>query len=357
MHNQSDRTERTIGVVLLVLLLIGCLLVLRPFISAILWAVIFCFSSWPIHRRVLAAVRGRRTLAALVMTLGTTIILFLPLLLVGIGMADNMHDLTSRVRAALIEGPRAPPPWAAKVPLVGGRLATYWTSVARDGKAFTRSLEPYVQPALTWLMAAGVLLGRGLVELAMAIFIAFFLFRDANAAVAQLRSGLTRVAGDRGQRLLELAGKTVTSVVYGIFGTALVQGVMAGVGFLIAGVPAPGLLGLLTFFLSIVPMGPPLVWIPAALYLFAQGRPGWGIFMIVWGIGVSTVDNFIKPWLISRGSSLPFIIILFGVLGGALAFGFIGVFLGPTLLALCYSLVREWSAPRDGNGEAKPLAA
>ena len=127
-----------------------------------------------------------------------------------------------------------------------------------------------------------------------------------------------------------------------------VQGGLAGVGFAIAGVPGAALLGLLTFFLSVVPMGPPLVWIPATIWLFHQDSAGWAIFMLVCGVGVSSIDNFVKPWLISQGSNLPFILIFFGVIGGALAFGFIGVFLGPTLLAVAYRLIEKWSVvPKD----------
>jgi predicted PurR-regulated permease PerM len=159
----------------------------------------------------------------------------------------------------------------------------------------------------------------------------------------RLTSMVGRILGERGQYLLDVAGKTVRGVVYGILGTALVQAVMAGVGFLIAGVPGAALLALLTFFLSVVPVGPPLVWGPAVLWLFQQGSTGWAIFMLVWGFGVSTVDNLVKPWLISQGSNLPFLLILFGVLGGVLAFGFIGVFIGPTLLAVGYRVVTEWS--------------
>jgi predicted PurR-regulated permease PerM len=143
--------------------------------------------------------------------------------------------------------------------------------------------------------------------------------------------------------LLEVAGNTVRGVVYGILGTGLVQAVMAGIGFVIAGVPGAALLALLTFFLSVVPMGPPLVWLPAALWLFHSGSTGWGIFMLVWGVAISSIDNVVKPWLISQGSDLPFILIFFGVLGGALVFGFIGVFIGPTLLAVGYRLIVEWS--------------
>jgi predicted PurR-regulated permease PerM len=142
----------------------------------------------------------------------------------------------------------------------------------------------------------------------------------------------------------------VRGVVYGILGTALVQSVIAGIGFAVAGIPQPGLLAFLTFFLSPLPVGPPLIWIPAALWLFARGSVGWGIFMICWGVLVSSVDNVVKPLIISRGGApLPFIAILLGILGGAFAFGFIGVFLGPTLLAIGFELLKWWTANRAGE--------
>ncbi len=148
----------------------------------------------------------------------------------------------------------------------------------------------------------------------------------------------------RGQHLIDVAVATMRGVVYGILGTAIAQGVLAAVGFWLAGVPAAPLLGLVTFFLSPVPIGPPLVWAPAAFWLFSQDHAGWGVFMLIWGVAVvSSVDNFVKPFIISRGSNLPFVLVLLGVLGGVIAFGFIGVFLGPTLLAIGYALIQDWS--------------
>jgi predicted PurR-regulated permease PerM len=194
-----------------------------------------------------------------------------------------------------------------------------------------------------------VALGGGLVQLALSIFIAFFLFRDGVAIGQRVTAAVERIGGERGMHLLEVAGNTVRGVVYGILGTGLVQALMAGIGFLIAGVPGAALLALLTFFLSVVPVGPPLVWLPAALWLFYQGKTGWGIFLLVWGVIVSSVDNVVKPWLISQGSDLPFILIFFGVLGGALVFGFIGVFIGPTLLAVGYRMVEEWGTAKTAE--------
>jgi predicted PurR-regulated permease PerM len=178
----------------------------------------------------------------------------------------------------------------------------------------------------------------------------------------RLNAAVERIGGERGLHLLELAGNTVRGVVYGILGTALVQALMAGIGFLIAGVPGSGVLALLTFFLSVVPFGPALIWLPAALWLFNQGSVGWGIFMLLWGVGVSSIDNVVKPWIISQGSAMPFLLIFFGGLGGALAFGFIGVFIGPTLLAVGYRLVAEWAssnpatASPDGALPTQPVS-
>jgi predicted PurR-regulated permease PerM len=203
------------------------------------------------------------------------------------------------------------------------------------------------------VLKLSVALGGGLIQLALSIFIAFFLFRDGVHAANRLSAAVARIGGERGAFLLDLAGKTIRGVVYGILGTSLVQAVMAGVGFLLAGVPGAAFLTLLTFFLSVVPFGPALIWLPAVFWLFHQGANGWGAFMIFWGIGVSSIDNVIKPWLISRGSTMPFLLILFGVIGGAITFGFIGVFLGPTLLAVGYRIVVEWLA-RTAPGEATP---
>jgi predicted PurR-regulated permease PerM len=163
----------------------------------------------------------------------------------------------------------------------------------------------------------------------------------------RLNAGVGRIAGDRGRHLVHVAVITMRTVVYGILGTAIAQGVLAALGFWLAGVPAAPLLGLATFFLSPVPVGPPLVWAPVGFWLMAHDQLGWGAFILIWGVAVvSTADNVLKPLIISHGSHLPFILVLLGVLGGVIAFGFIGVFLGPTLLAIGYALIHDWSEER-----------
>jgi predicted PurR-regulated permease PerM len=337
------RLEQNLGWIVLLLLLIGCLLVLRPFMSALLWAAVLCFSSWPLYQRLLRVLRGRRTLAALLMALGMILVMLLPFVVIGVTLADDVKELTTAARTWIDAESHAPPAWLTKVPVVGQQATERWQILATDSAKLVEVTKRFIEPVGTWLLIAGVAIGSGLLQLALSIFIAFFLFRDGSAIAERLTTGIERIGGERGTHLLEVAGNTVRGVVYGILGTGLVQALMAGIGFVIAGVPGAALLTLLTLFLSVVPVGPPLVWIPAAIWLFHQGSTGWGIFMLVWGVLVSSVDNVVKPWLISQGSDLPFILIFFGVLGGALMFGFIGVFIGPTLLAVGYRLVVEWA--------------
>lgn len=364
---QSDnRIEQFIAMAALAVLAIGCLVILSPFVSALLWAVILCFSTWPLYRRTERLCGGRRTLAAAVLTLLVALVLLGPLALVGVGLADNVTAVAGAVRVLLEEGPPDPPPWLAGLPLVGGRAAAYWQSLAHNGAALAAELRRYVSPAVQWVLGTGLSLGEGILYLSLSILIGFFLYRDGAAAAGRLEAALGRIAGDRGRRLLEVAGGTMQGVVYGILGACLVQGLLAAFGFWLAGVPAPVLLGVLTAVLALVPLGPALVWLPASLWLFKTGAVGWGVFIILWGLFVvGTIDNVIKPYFISRGGGLPFVLVLLGVLGGVVAFGFLGLFIGPTLLAVGYSLLREWTVierqqrterPARGAGAA-PAAA
>lgn len=344
MEPLRTKLERNLGWVLLVLLLLGCLAVMRPFLSALLWAIVLTFSCWPVYARLLLFLRGRRNVAAFIMALAMILILLLPFVIIGATLAESVSEIKAAVQHWTDAGPPDPPAWLLKVPVVGQQATEYWSSLAADTPKLVATLRTVFEQMTKPLLTTGRALGSGLFQLALSIMIAFFLFRDGAAAAQRLTTGVRRIAGERGQALLTVAGQTVRGVVYGILGTALVQAVMAGIGFLVARVPGAPLLALLTFFLSVIPVGPPLIWIPAALWLFNQGRPGWGVFMLIWGFGVSSVDNLVKPWIISHGSKMPFMLIFFGVIGGALAFGFIGVFLGPTLLAVGYRLLQEWFA-------------
>jgi predicted PurR-regulated permease PerM len=279
-------------------------------------------------------------------------VLVLPLALIAGSYVDDIPQLLEKLRDTLAQGLPGPPGWLASIPLVGESLDAGWREIAGSRAALTEALKRIAQPARAGLVQAGIIVGEGVLQFTLIAFIGFFFYRDGAALAQALRNGLDRVAGDV-SGLLALVGGTINGVMYGIVGTALAQGLAAVVGFLIAGVPAALMLGFITAVLSIVPAGPPLVWIGATAWLFFQDQPGWAVFMALWGFFVvSGIDNIVKPLLISRGSSLPFALVLLGVLGGVLAFGFVGIFLGPTLLAVAFRFVRRWAAPQRGAGEA-----
>lgn len=340
---KEPATTLTIRLLVLGLLLIGCFLILRPFISAIMWATVLCFSSWPLYTRLVGVLRGRRRLAAAILTVGTLLVLLTPFFLIGMSLAEDVGNFGTAAGRFLEAPPLEPPGWVQRLPLVGSHVSKTWRELASDSALLAQRLRRFVEPVVTGLITASVHFMRGVVELALSIFIAYFLFRDGGDVARRFVEATEHVVGPQTGELIEVAGRTVRGVVYGILGTALAQAVIAGIGFLIAGIPNAGLLALLTFFLSVIPMGPPLIWIPTAIWLFCKGSGGWGIFMICWGLLVSSVDNVIKPIIISQGGRMPFILVLLGVLGGAMAFGFIGVFLGPTLLVVGLRLLEHWN--------------
>ncbi|MEX1048103.1 MAG: AI-2E family transporter [Akkermansiaceae bacterium] len=383
-NRRRFRIEPVLGVAALLLLLVGCFVVLRPFFSALLWAIILTYSLGPLQRKFTQWLGGSRTWAACLVTLTMTVVLLGPIVAIGVSLAQDGRNLAVAGRTWLMEAPEQAPPWLAGIPVVGGQLETYWVDFAEDRDRWMEQLDKEVAPAprqmvlpdpppsgvavdevakrapsphvvlvlgqlLSWartgLVATGVAVGQGVTQVVVSAFLTFFLLRDAPLLAGRLRVVVDRLAGWRGRHLIEVAGDTVRGVIYGVLGTALVQALLAGLGFWLAGVPAAVLLGVLTFVVAVIPFGPPIIWVPAALWLFAQSAPGWGIFMILWGaLVISSVDNILRPFLISQGTNLPFVLIFCGVIGGLFAFGLVGVFLGPTLLAVAFRLVDEWSS-------------
>src|SRR5262249_6964632 len=208
------------------------LLVLWPFVTALLWAAVLSFSTWPLNRRLLKWVGGRRSLAAFVLSLGMILLVLVPFVVVGVTLADNVTELKTAVQRWLDAGPPAPPAWLAKVPLVGRQATERWQTLAADTEKLLQEAKRFVEPIGTWLLKAGLKLGSGLLDLALSILVTFFLLRNGPRVAEHLTGAVRRVAGERGQHLLEVAGNTVRGVVYGILGTAMVQALMAGVGFL-----------------------------------------------------------------------------------------------------------------------------
>lgn len=370
------RIESLLGVGSFALLAVLCVYVMKPFASALMWAVVLGFTLYPVQRRVSKWFGGRDSWAALAVSLLAVILVVGPLTLIGFSLVDDGRTLAVSAREQVMNAPDEPPGWLGGLPVIGDDLAGYWQGfvASRDkwtdgekGAESTSSAEDSQPEAKaagaveSWLGSivgdlveglrklavwTAVTVGSGLTQLTISLFLVFFILRDAGKLGERLRVAVGRVAGERGDRLLNVAGQTVKGVVYGYLGTSAAQGVMAGTGFLIAGVPGAVLLGALTFFLAVVPVGPPIVWGGAAYWLYLQDRTGWAVFMVIWGIFViSSVDNFLRPFLVSKGNKMPFALMFLGLVGGAVAFGLIGVFLGPVLLAVAFRLLEEWTSP------------
>jgi predicted PurR-regulated permease PerM len=351
----GSHVRRALGLALLFALVAGCMVVLWPFFVAILWGAILVVSTLPIFGRLVRLTGGRRSLAALLMTLGLTVVLLLPLVMVGARLTENVARLAEVARSTMEGGLPSPPAWLSDVPVVGRRLLVWWQAAAQDTETLKAGLQDYVVPARDWLLARGADIAGGLLQLALSLLTAFFFYRDGPSILRTTDSIITKISGDRPGRFSQTAAATINGVVRGVLGTALAQALLSAVGYWLAGVPGALFLGLLSFFLSLVPLGLVLIWLPAAIWLASQGEKEWAVFTAIWGLFVGTLDNFLRPYLIRHGSDLPFLIVLLGVVGGAVGFGLVGVFLGPTLLAIAYSLAREWgSEPGAARSEPEP---
>lgn len=347
--------KQIIQIALVALLLIGCVAVLLPFTGTLLFAIVICVTTVPIRNRLLMLCGGRSSLAAILMSVLLLLLLVAPMALLSGSLADGI-EMAIRFTKPLLESglPADVPRWLSSVPVVGSDIGDYWHKLVESREEMNKLLRQFLDPTRRLALATVSLFAQGLLQLLLVIFFVFFIFRDAETYAAALRTGSRKLAGDLGERMLNLAEGTVTGVMVGIVGTAAAQSLVAMIGFLIAGVPGVIMLTFATFFFSMVPVvGATLIWVGAAVWLYNGGETGWAIFMILWGMfGISSVDNFVKPILISRTSSLPLLLIVVGVFGGVLVFGFIGLFLGPTLLALGQVLIREWLAHADSESSA-----
>jgi len=350
-------TDRLLVQILMLGLLGACLWVLAPFWSALFWAAVLAFASWPLMRGLTRLLKGRVTAAAGMLSLGWMLVVVVPLVWLGFNLADQVRNAMALIKDLQVEGLPDPPTWLVEVPLFGAQLVNLWNTLDQQGAALFGALKPYLGEVGNWLVARSAQIGGGVLELALSLVLVFFFYRDGPRLAEYARSLLERLLNGRADHYLALVAGTVQRVVNGVIGTAAAQAVLALVGLLIAGVPGALVLGILTFALSLIPMGPPLVWMPATAWLIWQGDYGMGLFLGAWGLVViSGVDNVLKPYLISRGGNLPLVVVLLGVFGGILAFGFMGLFLGPTLLALAYSLIGDWIASQPQKSDLPPAA-
>ena len=339
---QRDITRIVLSVLVIFVLIAASFWILRPFLLSIVWAAMIVVATWPLMLAVQTRLRSR-ALAVTVMTSAMVLVFVVPLVLAIQALVDNAGKLKEWGRILATAAIPPPPEWVARIPLAGEKATEIWLEIAASGRQgiFSR-LAPHAAEAAQWLFDALGGAGMLAVQLFLTIIITVIMYAQGETARAGLVRFGRRLAGERGVGVVVLAGGAIRGVALGVVVTALAQAFAGGLGLFVAGVPFAGLLTGVMLLLCIAQAGPLLVLAPAVGWLFWTGQTAWGIALLVWTVVVATMDNFIRPVLIRKGADLPLLLIFAGVLGGLLAFGIIGLFVGPVLLAVTYTLLRDW---------------
>jgi len=343
MERSPDVTRTLLQVLGIVLMIATCAWILQPFLLAGGWATTIVVATWPLLLKVEGAFRGRRGPAVTVMTLALLVILILPLSAGIAGIVENVDRIGGWLKSATAITIPPAPTWLEGVPFIGPRAVARWqTLAAASSEEIAARLAPHARSLLEWFLVQVGSFGRMLVQFLLTVLIAGVLYSTGETAAGGVKRFAARLAGDRGERAVTLAGEAIRAVAIGVVLTAIIQSALGGIGLLIAGIPFAGVLTLLMFFLSICMIGPMPVLLCALIWLYWSGDPFWGTVLLVWSIPVGLLDNFLRPILIRRGADISMLLILPGVIGGLIALGIIGLFVGPMVLAVTYTLLSEW---------------
>lgn len=327
------------------LLFIGSLWILLPFLFALAWATMIVIATWPILLKVQRGAGGRRWVAVIVMTILALAAFVGPLLAAVSAMLEAATNSPAVLRDLVARGLGPPPAWIANLPVVGARIAGKWAALAGAGpEALVETLRPYAHSVTSSVLALTGNIGAMIIQMLLTIALAAILYSSGETAAGGVLAFAHRIGGARGEDTVQLAAKAVRSVALGVLVTALVQSALAGLGLWVSGVPHPGLFTAIAFVLAVAQLGPLLVLAPAVFWLYWSGNAAWGTVLLIWSLPVIALDNVLRPILIRRGVELPMLLIISGVIGGLIAFGVIGLFVGPVVLAASYTLLKAWIA-------------
>jgi predicted PurR-regulated permease PerM len=357
---RHDLTRNTLAIFFIVGLIGLSLWVLRPFLAAGVWAAMIVVATWPAFLSLASRLGGRRLPAIALMTLGMLLLLVLPLWLAIDTISGNADALTAAADYLIDNGLPPLPAWVSGLPFIGSTLASLWGQLAAGGAdGIIAQVTPYAADTGKWVLAQVGGLGGMLVQFLLIVTIAAIMYASGESSARLVRRFGRRLAGVRGENSVVLAGQAIRGVALGVGVTAIVQTLLGGLGLVVAGVPFAALLSAVMLMLCIAQIGPLLVLLPAAGWLFSAGDTGLAVFLLVWSVIVGSLDNFLRPMLIRRGADLPLLLIFAGVIGGMLGFGLIGIFVGPVVLAITWTLLQAWIADELGEdlAPAQPDAA
>jgi predicted PurR-regulated permease PerM len=338
-----DLARIVLSVLFLGGLLILSLWILKPFLPALLWATTIVIATWPLMLRVQAALWNRRWLAVLVMTGAFLLIFIVPFTLAVAAIVANVDVAAERARSLVTLPLPQLPAWVDKVPFFGQRMSKAWSDLtAASGPEIVEAVRPYVGTLARWFAAQVGNLGALFLQFLLTVLATAILYYSGEAAAERVRRFALRLAGAQGEGAVRLAAQAIRGVALGVVLTAIVQSVAAGIGLLVAGIPFVAVLTAVMFMLSLAQLGPLLVMLPAVGWLYWSGSSGWGTFLVVWTLVVTPIDNVLRPVLIRRGVNLSLLLVFTGVVGGLIAFGLVGIFIGPVVLAVSSTLLSAW---------------
>lgn len=350
----QDITRVSLSVLFIVVLIIACFWIMKPFMLAVIWAAMIVIATWPLLLFIQAKLRGKRSLAVLVMTLLLLAILILPITFAITTVIEKAQELIANSQALTIIRIPPPPQWLETLPIKGSAISASWHELSMlSPEGLATKISPYSSKIAGWFLTQAGSIGMMLVHCLLTVVISAVMYAKGESAAKGVRMFCNRLAGRQGEDAAILAGKAVRGVAIGIVGTAIIQSFLGGLALLIAGLPAVALLTAVMLLLCVAQVGPALVLIPATVWLFMQDQTGQGIFLVVCTLVLGTIDNFIRPILIKKGADLPLLLIFAGGMGGLISFGLIGLFIGPVMLAVTFTLVREWVVSgQSGEEEA-----
>ena len=340
---RADLPRTVLSVLSLLLLIVASLWILGPFLVAIVWATLIAVATWPLMRMLERMLWGKRKLAVAVMTIALLAIVMVPLLAGVVAVVKNVDGIAGFAQKLSTYHLPPAPAWLEKIPLVGTKAADSWNRGAEVGlPALLKGASPFLSGVVHWFTERIGTIPGLIVQFLLTIVIAAVMYATGESAVTGVKAFFRRLAGEKGETMVDLAGGAIRAVAMGVIVTAVAQSLFAGLGLLIAGVPFVGLLTVLMFVLAIAQVGPIPVLLLVVIWAFSALSPAWATFVLVWSIVAGLIDNFLKPILIKRGADLPLLLIFAGVIGGMISVGLVGIFVGPVVLAVSYTLLQAW---------------
>ncbi len=350
-----DLTHTTLSVLFIGLLIVASFWIISPFFISLIWAAVIVVAAWPLMLKLQALLKGKRGLAVTVMTVMILLIVFLPITLTIRTIIRNSENISAQVRSLdTLELPM-PPEWVQRIPVVGEKILDRWKVLASLSlEERSAVLTPYAQKALQWFVSKAGSFGMMLLHFLLTAIIATILFVKGETVRDGILGFAGRLGGQRGEEVAVLAAKSVRGVMLGVVVTALIQAAVGAIGVFACGVPAAALLTAIMLLISVAQIGPLPILIPSVIWLYGSGKPVAGTVLVVISLIAGAIDNIIRPFLIRKGAELPLLLIFTGVIGGLTAFGIIGIFIGPVVLAVTYTLLKAWVKGEALEGESGP---